>query len=170
MRAAGWTARPYETRPRGRRAAPRTATPPARGTRSPLRAGERLVEVGDDVVHVLYAHGEPDEVLGEVGGPELLGSQLGVRGGRRMDDEGLGIAHVGEVRKEPRVVDYVQAAPSPALDAKDHDAAKAIVQHARCHLVAGIAFEARIAHPGNLGVALEEAGDIQGVVGVALDA
>ena len=105
-----------------------------------------------------------------MGGLELLGRELGVRGGGGVDDEGLGVAHVGQVREELHVVDDLQAGVAAALDAEDDDAAEAVLEDAGRGLVARVVLQAGVAHPADLGVALEELGHGQGVVAVALDA
>jgi hypothetical protein len=61
----------------------------------------RLLEVGDEVVDVLEADRDADQVVGVTpvatwsSGRELL-----VRGGGRMDDQRLGVADVGEQAEE----------------------------------------------------------------------
>ena len=128
------------------------------------------MHVGNLLLGVLDAHGEADEVLGEVGGLELLGRELGVRGGGGVDDEGLGVTHVGQVREELHVVDDLQAGVAAALDAEDDDAAEAVLEDAGRGLVTRVVLQARVAHPADLGVALEELGHGEGVVAVALNA
>src|SRR5436309_15955190 len=49
------------------------------------RRGERLVEVGDDVVDMLDAYGETDITLGDATGVVLLQRVLGMGGGGRMN-------------------------------------------------------------------------------------
>ena len=87
-----------------------------------------------------------------------------------MDDEGLCVAHVGEVREELHVVHHVEAGLTTALDAKDHYAAKAVLEETGSNLVRGVTLEPRVADPRDLGVVLQPLGDGECVVGMALDA
>src|SRR5271156_1657280 len=61
-----------------------------------LRGPERLRQVFENVVGLPQPHREPDHVLADPRGGELLGAQLLVRGAGGMDHQGLGIADVGE--------------------------------------------------------------------------
>ena len=136
-----------------------------------LGLGDGLIEVGDDVIHVLDADGEADEVLRQVGILELLGGKLRVRGRGRMDNQGLCVADIGQMRKELDVVHDVETSLATTLDAKDQSTAERIVMEELLgRLVGGVILQSGVADPGDLGVLLEELGNCQGVVGVALDA
>ncbi len=58
--------------------------------------GEGLLEVGDQVVDVLGPDGDPDGGRVDVDLLELLLGQLGVGGGRGVDDQGLLVGDVGQ--------------------------------------------------------------------------
>lgn len=131
---------------------------------------EGLLEVGDDVVDVLSADGDADEVLGDAGAHALLVGQLRVGGGPGVDGEGLGVADVGEVGDEREAVDDLAAGGAAAPDAEAQDAAEAAPQVAPGDGVAAVALEARVRDPADVGRGVEVAREGQGVLGVALGA
>ena len=61
-------------------------------------------------------------------GPLLLFGQLLVRGASRVDDQRLGVAHVGQVREQLDAVDEAAAGLEAALDAEGEDGAGAFGQ------------------------------------------
>lgn len=132
--------------------------------------GEAGLQIGLDVVDVLETNRQAHQAGRDTGCELLLGSELRVRGGGRVDDEGLCVAHVGEVREELHVVHHVEAGLTTALDAKDHYAAKAVLEETGSNLVRGVILESRVADPRDLGVVLQPLGDGECVVGMALDA
>src|SRR5580700_4291707 len=58
--------------------------------------GEATLEVGDDIAHVLDAHGQPNHVFGDACFDLLDWRELLMRRGCRVDHQGLRIAHVGQ--------------------------------------------------------------------------
>ena len=55
---------------------------------------QRLVEIGQEIGHILEPDGKPDEVRGDAQCESLrLGNPL-MRGGRRMGDEAFGVAQI----------------------------------------------------------------------------
>src|SRR5699024_10909322 len=70
------------------------------------RRGDRLVEVPEDVLHVLEAHRDADEVGPDAAGDELLRGELAVRGRGRVQDEGARVPDVRQVRGELQVLDH----------------------------------------------------------------
>ena len=96
----------------------------ADGQRAVTR-GERLVEVGDQVVDVLDADREPDQSSGHAGGHELVGGQLGVGRGGVVDRQRLGVADVGQVAEQLQRLDEPRAALAAGLQPEGHQAAVA---------------------------------------------
>ena len=88
--------------------------------------GEALVKVGDDIVDVLGADGKADGRRRDALIEKLLLGQLGVRGGRGMDDEGLDIRNVCKQRENFQMVDEAEGRLLPALDLKGEDARAAV--------------------------------------------
>lgn len=131
---------------------------------------ERLLEVGDDIVDVLGADGDADEVLGDAGAHALLVGELLVGGGPGVDGEGLGVADVGEVGDELEAVDDLAAGGAAALDAEAQDAAEAALEVALGDGMAAVALETRVRDPADVGRGVEVAGEGEGVLGVALGA
>ena len=72
-----------------------------------------------------------------------------------MDDQRLGVAHVGQVREEPQRLDEAPARGGAAADAEDDDAAAGAAEVALGEGALGVAREAGVADPGDLGVGLE---------------
>ena len=73
-----------------------------------------LLQVGQQVVPVLGADGQPDGA-GENSLLRLfLREQLGVGGGGWVDDQALGVGHVGQQREQLQVVDEAEG-PPPVL-------------------------------------------------------
>ena len=81
----------------------------AAARRSLLRRLQRLVQVGDDVAHVLDADRQADELRRHAGLRLLLGRQLRVRRRGRVDDQRLGVADVGQVAGQLDAVDELDA-------------------------------------------------------------
>src|SRR5262245_4552993 len=71
--------------------------------------GERLVEVGDDIVDVLDADREAHVAGRHAAGELVRRAQLPVRGRSRMDGERPGIADVGHVVEEVERVDEARS-------------------------------------------------------------
>ncbi len=78
------------------------------------REGEGLIEVPDDVLRVLQADGDADQVGAHAGGDELFLGELAMRRGGRVDDQGAGIADVGEMGRELQVLDERLPAARPS--------------------------------------------------------
>ena len=70
-----------------------------------LGRGEPLLEVGEDVVDALDADREPHQPWRHTGGQLLLGSELGVRGRRRVDHQRPHVADVGDMAVQRQRVD-----------------------------------------------------------------
>ena len=94
-----------------------------RGRTLALGGAEAGVEVGEDVVDRLDAHREAHEVGRDAGGGLLVGDELLVGGGGRVDREAAHVAHVGEVAVQLERVDELLARLEPALDAERDDGA-----------------------------------------------
>lgn len=60
---------------------------------------QRLLQIGPQIVDVLYADGQAHHVLGHAGQLQFRGRQLPVGGGRRMAGERLGVTDVDQARE-----------------------------------------------------------------------
>mmetsp|Transcript_32564 Transcript_32564/g.53141 ORF Transcript_32564/g.53141 Transcript_32564/m.53141 type:complete len:516 (-) Transcript_32564:204-1751(-) len=130
-----------------------------------------LLEVGLDVLDVLDAHAHADHVRPHVRRQLLRLCQLGVRGGGGVDDQGLGVAHVRQVRGQFHAVHHRLAPLQPALHPKGEHAPV----HARAEVLVGLGVravggQAQVAHPRHLGVVLQPVGHLHGVGAGALHA
>ena len=138
---SGPAARPAVTR-RRRRARPRRARSAAG------RGRQRLVEVGDEVVDVLEADRQPDEVVGHAGPILVLGAQLRVGRPGRVDDQRLGVADVGQQAEDLDASISLRPASTPPLTPKVRIAAEAALEVLGRLLVGRRATQARVADPG----------------------
>mmetsp|Transcript_25022 Transcript_25022/g.75241 ORF Transcript_25022/g.75241 Transcript_25022/m.75241 type:complete len:292 (-) Transcript_25022:1678-2553(-) len=131
---------------------------------------ERLVEVNQDVVDVLDAHGEADELRRQTRLDLLLVGELRVRRGGRVDRERLRVADVGDVGEELERVDHLLARFAAALQADDDEGAALALQVLLLQLVHRVAAEARITHPRDLGVLRQVRRGLHRVLAVLLHA
>src|SRR5690606_40820762 len=92
------------------------------------RGPQGLIQVGLQVFDGFDAHGQADQIVGHAGSQPLLLAQLAVGSGSRVDDQGLGVTHVGQVGPDADVVDQAAAGLDPALDAEDHHGAESVGQ------------------------------------------
>src|SRR5258708_4264672 len=90
-----------------------------------LRGAQRLGEILDDVARGLEPDRDAHQLLAQAGGLELRRVHLLVRGARRMDPQGLGVADVGEGAREPQAFDELFSRRAPALDAAADDRTRA---------------------------------------------
>ena len=93
-----------------------------------------------------------DEVVADAGLHELLGGQLAVRGRRGVDDKRLRVAHVGEVAKSSTPSMSVLPASRPPFTPNTTTPPKPFVQVLLRVGVRGVALEARVRDPRDLGV------------------
>ena len=82
---------------------------------------ERLVDVGNNVLHLLDAYGEADEIGGDPCRNLLLRRQLLVGRGSGMNDQRLGVTDVGQVRQELHAIDKFLACLHTTPDAETDD-------------------------------------------------
>ena len=120
---------------------------------------------------MLDTDGDADHVLAHAGGFLLRLGELLVGGGRRVDHQGLGVAHVGELRRQAEGVDELGAGAEAALDAEgEHRAVAVLAEVFVCLAVEGMVAEAGVVDPGHHGVRLEVPGERHRVPAVALHA
>src|SRR5918992_3655044 len=134
-----------------------------------LRVSERAVEVGDDVVSILTAYGEPEEPLGDPGGGQLVRGELPMARGSGMRDDGLDAAEARRARAELHRVHDALAGAAPTDDLEREDAAEA-VELARRELVLSVILESEVVNPRHLSMPGEETRDGERVSALALDA
>src|SRR5450756_1575523 len=133
--------------------------------------GHRLLDVGDDIFGRLDTDRETHEIVAHARLELLLRGELRVRGGRRMDDQRLGVADVGHVREQPRALHEAATGLAAALDAEaDHRTIETAVVVLLRQGVRVVRRQARVAHPADFRMALEEPGHAVAVRAVTLHA
>ncbi len=140
------------------------------GVESALRRRQRLLQVGDDVRHILQPDREPHHVRPGAGERLLLVGELAVRGRCRVDDQRAGVADIGEVGEQLDVRHHRDAGLVAAGETEGEDAAGALRRIALGEVVVAVAGKARIAHPVHLRMRRQILGNRQRIVAMALDA
>src|SRR5215204_799520 len=133
------------------------------------RSVQRLIQVVQDVVDGLEAHGEPDVVVGDARGLLLVHRELrvGRRGG--VYDQALRVAHVGKEAVQLEPVYKALASLEATFDAEAEDrTVEPIPVVLRRQVVRRMVREAGEVYPGHLWMTLQELGDGLRVRRVAL--
>src|SRR5215203_355282 len=153
-------------------APPPTEVPPnfmTRGLSKGSCSVQRCIEIVQYVVDRLEADGEPDVVVRDAGGLLLVHRELRVGRRGRVYDQALRVAYIRQETVQREAVYKALARFEAAFDAETEDRTvqPAPMVH-RCQLVRGMVGKARVVHPVDLGVALQELGDGLRVLRVAL--
>jgi len=127
-----------------------------------------LVEIPDNIVDGFQAHGHADHVRTDSGGDLFLIVELPVGGGGWVDDQGFGVADVGQVAHESGRVDKGFAGGDAALDAEGQYRAGAFGHIALHQAIVRIVLKPRVIDPANPRVRLEVLGHRQSVQAVAI--
>ncbi|MPL71114.1 hypothetical protein SDC9_16885 [bioreactor metagenome] len=109
--------------------------------------GERLVEVGDQVGHILDPDRQPHHARRGAGGDLLFLAQLAMRGRGRVDDQRARIAEVRDMAEELQIVDELDAGVIAALHRHGEERAGALRADLRDPVVPG---RGRQAGPGDI--------------------
>ena len=129
-----------------------------------------LVQVGNDVVDVLYAYGEADGAGCDVLFGQFLGAHLGVCGGVGMDDEGLHIGYVGQQGEDLEGVDELPGIFLGAIYLEGEDAAAALGEVFLVERMVLVAGKGGMRHAFHLGMTAQIIYYPQRVIHMALDA
>ena len=121
---------------------------------------QRLVDIGNNILHILDADRKPDEIGGDAGGNLLLLAQLLVGRGSRMNDQRFGIADIGQMRKQLHVVDELLARLDSPLDAETDDCACPFRQIFLRPVIVWMARQARLVDPGDQRMLLQPFGNL----------
>mmetsp|Transcript_50381 Transcript_50381/g.156172 ORF Transcript_50381/g.156172 Transcript_50381/m.156172 type:complete len:345 (+) Transcript_50381:54-1088(+) len=128
------------------------------------------IQICDEVLRRLEPDRKPDHVVAGPGGRPLLVGQLPVRSRGRVQDQGAGVADVGEVAEQLHLLDDPHARLVAALDSKgEHCPAGSTAQILLGQ--GGIlgACQSRVGDPSNLGVGFQETSHLEAVGDVAVD-
>ena len=82
------------------------------------RRFQRLVKIGLDILDMFQTHGHADEFGRHARGALGFYAELLMRGGGRMEHQGLGIAYIGQVAGQLERIDKPLAGLASAPDAK----------------------------------------------------
>src|SRR5262245_17145718 len=138
------------------------------GESATLGGAEPSVEVGEDVVDGLDADAQPHQVGRDAGRHLLVGGELRVGGGRRVDREAAHVTHVGQVAEQLQVVDERAAGLEPTLDAEREDRALPARQVLLTALVPLARRQTRVRDPLHFVALFEPLGDGERVRAVTI--
>src|SRR5450755_566211 len=143
--------------------------PSLRGSRrSPsLACLQSLIDVPEDIIERFESDREAHHLRRDAGGALLVFVELAMRRRRRMDDQGLRISDVGQVRQELHRLDESNAGCGASLDAEGQDSSGAVWKIASRHLFIAVSLEQGVAHPFDAGVRREMPRDGQRRLAVA---
>ena len=131
---------------------------------------QRLLDVGDDVVHVFDADGEADEVGSDAGLAELLVGELTMGVAGWMEDTAAGIGYVGDDADELQTVHKADGILARSLQSEGNNAARAVWQVLLAEDVIGVVGQAAVVDPRHLIVPLKPFGYRLGIFAMAFHA
>ena len=135
-----------------------------------VQRGEGLLQIPNDILGVLGTDGKTDRGGRDVLLGELLGRELGVRGGSRVHDERLDVGHVGEQREHLQMIDELPSCLLATLNLKGKDRGTATGEVLLIELVIGVLRQARVVHLGDVAVTSQELNDLLGVLDMTVNA
>lgn len=91
-------------------------------------------------------------------------------GAPRVNGQGLGITHIGQVRDQLEAIDDLAARSTAALDTNAQDTTETALEVLLGLLVRGVALQTGVRHPRDIGALLEVLSQREGVLGVSLGA
>ena len=133
-----------------------------------LDSVKSLCQISDDVVDVLGADRQANRVLLNADVGQLLGGELGMGGGGRVDDQALHISDVRQQREDLQVVDERKGFLLAALDVEGKDGRAAVGEILLIQGVVGVVGQAGMVDLLHLGVVGQERNDLLGVLDVAV--
>ena len=119
---------------------------------------------------MLHTDGQANGRRGDVLLGKFFRAELRVGGGVGMDDQALDIGHVGEQGEDLEVVDETPGVFLRALDLKSENGAGSLREIATVQRVVVVFGQGRVVDFRHLRVLGEVLDDLEGVLGVALDA
>ena len=131
--------------------------------------GQRLGDIGDDVVLVLDADGKPDGFRRDAGLALFGFRHLAMGGGGGMAGQRLGVADIDQPLDQLQRVIEMLARFEAAFDAKGQQRRHPAAQIFLRQRVIGAFGKAGILHPGDAGIAAQEFGHGAGILDMALD-
>uniref|UniRef100_A0A0N4ZJU5 NAD-specific glutamate dehydrogenase n=1 Tax=Parastrongyloides trichosuri TaxID=131310 RepID=A0A0N4ZJU5_PARTI len=140
-----------------------------------LDGGQRLLQIGDQVVDVLDADGQAHRVLGHARLLQFVRRQLAVGGRGRVADQRLGVADVDQTGEDlHRVLEAgARLAAAPLFngsDAKGQQTGRLAAEVLLNQRVGRMVFQSGVVDPFHLGVGLQPLGDGGRVLDVTVHA
>src|SRR2546421_7810089 len=130
--------------------------------RWPSRASlQRLIDVPENIIERFESDRQPDHFRRNTGGTLLFFVELAMRGRRRMNDQRLGIADIGQMRQELDRLDESHAGRGASFDAKSKDASRTSREVALRQRLVAISLQQRVADPVDTGMRSEMPSDGQ---------
>src|SRR6185312_10021721 len=121
-----------------------------------VRAAERLIEVGEDVVDVLDPDAQPDHLGPNAGLLLFFGGHLAVGRRRGMAGERFGVADIDEALEQLEAVIEALAGLEPSSDSEGQERAGLSAEIFLRQRVIGAVVKARIVDPGDASVVAQE--------------
>ena len=121
---------------------------------------QRLLNVRNDVIGILDAHGEADEVRTYACFNELLIRELAVCMAGGMEHAGAGIGHVGDDSRQLQVVHKADGHVASALQTEGDDTARTVGHILLRQFIIFVAGQAAIVHPCHFVALLEVFGHL----------
>src|SRR5262249_38084941 len=106
-----------------------------------LRSAQCLAKIFQDVFCSLETYRDTYQFLSNAGGGKRGRVHLLVCRAGRMDHQGLGIADIGEVAREPRRLDELSPGGTVAFDAEADDGTSALWQQLLCQCIVWMRFQ-----------------------------
>lgn len=117
---------------------------------------------------MLDADGEANEFGGDASGCLLIGAELRMGRGSRVNGEAAGVADIGQMGEKLKLVDKLWPGLGTAFDAEDDHGAAFTAEVLLVEVVHGVVFETGEANPLDGIVRLQVGRDGVGVLAVAL--
>ena len=127
---------------------------------------QRLFDVRDDVLGILDAYGEADEIGAHAGFDELLVRQLAMRVAGGVQHAGAGIGHVGDDGGQLQVIHEADGHVASAFQTERDDAARTVGHIFLRQFIIFVVFQSAIIDPCYLLVVVQIFGHFLGVFAV----
>ena len=86
--------------------------------------GQRLIQIPQDVIQGFQAHRQPNHVRPDARRDLLFFRHLAMRGGGRVNDQGFGVADIGQMAQKLHPLDKFHARVQAAFDAEGQHGAR----------------------------------------------
>src|SRR6202158_6568308 len=108
---------------------------------------QRLIDVPEEIIERFQSDRQPNHFRRNTSGALLFFVQLTMRRRRRMNDQRLGIADIGQMREELDRLDESHAGRGAAFNAKGKDASRTLWKVALRQRLVSVSLQQRVADP-----------------------